>query len=325
MQAGQTVTDRTPGARTLITMTWHPRQLAQQTGRTVVITGANSGIGLETARDLVARGAHVVLAVRDLAKGEQARRQLGGSGSTSVVELDLADLDQVRTAAKSISEQHPTIAALVCNAGVMGGPFLLTPQGHERQMATNHLGHAALVAGLWPVLHASAARVVWVSSIAARGGQLSATTTLEQLLHPAPYDGQQVYRNTKQANLLFALELHRRAGTAGSPVSSVAAHPGVSATNLFARQLSEGGKGLLAPLSKVVTSVAFQSAAAGALPTLRALHHSTPSGAFVGPAKLGQSRGKPELLDVYASAQDPATAARLWELTEQALGGPLPV
>ena len=306
-------------------MTWHSRQLAQQTGRTVLITGANSGIGLEAARDLVGRGAHVVLAVRDAAKGERARAGLTGPGSASVVELDLADLDQVAACAKTVREQHESLAALVCNAGVMGGPHQLSAQGFERQMATNHLGHAALVAGLWPVLHESAARVVFVSSIAARGGQLTAATTREQLVAPMPYRGQQVYANTKQANLLFARELHRRSGLAGSPVSSVAVHPGVSSTNLFSRQLREGGRGLLVPLASLVGKVAMQSASAGAQPTLRALHHSTPSGAFVGPARLGQSRGRPELLDVYATAQDPATAARLWQLTEQVLDTPLPV
>jgi NAD(P)-dependent dehydrogenase (short-subunit alcohol dehydrogenase family) len=305
-------------------MTWHPRQLGQQTGRTFVVTGANSGIGLEAARDLVGRGAHVVLAVRDRVSGERAAAHLAGPGATSVVELDLSDLDQVADCARTLLERHDDLSALICNAGVMGGPFLLTAQGFERQMATNHLGHAALVAALWPLLHASAARVVLVSSTEARGGQLSPQTTREQLLNPAPYDGKQVYRNTKQANLLFAQELHRRCAKAGSPVSAVAVHPGASATNLFARQLERGGRGRLAPVSKVVTAVLLQSAAAGARSTLRALDHGTPSGAFVGPARFGQLRGPPELLYVYASAKDPATAARLWELTEQALGTPLP-
>jgi NAD(P)-dependent dehydrogenase (short-subunit alcohol dehydrogenase family) len=306
-------------------VTWHPRQLGQQTGRTFLVTGANSGIGFESARELVERGAHVVLAVRDTARGEQAAERLAGPGSTSIVELDLSDLDQLAACATTLLARHDDLSALVCNAGVMGGPFLLTRQGFERQMATNHLGHAALVAALWPLLRASAARVVVVSSTEARGGQLSPQTTREQLLNPAPYDGRQVYRNTKQANLLFAQELHRRCGKAGSPVSAVAAHPGASATNLFARQLERAGRGRLAPVSKVLTGVVLQSAAAGALSTLRALDHSTPSGAFVGPARFGQHRGRPELLDVYASANDPATAARLWELTEQALGRPLPV
>lgn len=307
-------------------MSWDPRQLAQQNGRTFVITGANSGIGLEAARDLVGRGAHVLLAVRDVAKGERARAALTGPGTASVVELDLADLDSVATCAKTVAAEHASLSALVCNAGIMGGPFLLTAQGFERQMATNHLGHAALVAALWPLLHSAGGRVVVVSSIAARGGRLTATTTRAQLVDPgSSYDGQQVYRNSKQANLLFAQELHRRVVTAGSPVSAVAVHPGVSATDLFAAQLRQGGKKVLAPLSKALTTVALQSAAAGSLPTLRALDHSTPSGAFVGPARFGQFRGRPELLDVYHCAKDPAVAARLWELTEDVLGHPLPV
>jgi NAD(P)-dependent dehydrogenase (short-subunit alcohol dehydrogenase family) len=295
------------------------------TGRTIVVTGANSGIGLETARDLVGRGAHVVLAVRDTAKGEQAAAHLAGPGSTSVVELDLADLDQVAGCAKNLLDRYDTLDALVCNAGVMGGPLLLTPQGYERQMATNHLGHAALVAALWPLLHASASRVVVVSSGEARGGQLSPHTTREQLLNPVPYDGKQVYRNTKQANLLFAQELHRRCGTAGSPVTAVAVHPGAVATNLFARQLDRAGHGLLARVSTVATRALLSSAATGARSTLRALDPTTPSGAFVAPAGFAQLRGRPELLDVYPSARNPATAARLWELTDQALGRPLPI
>ena len=225
--------------------------------------------------------------------------------------------------AKDLLDRHDNLAGLICNAGVMGGPSLRSAQGFERQMATNHLGHAALVTALWPLLHASAVRVVLVSSTEARGGQLSPQTTREQLLNPAPYEGRQVYRNTKQANLLFARELHRRCATAGSPVSTVAAHPGASATNLFARQLEQAGRGLLAGASKVATTVLLQSAAAGALSTLRTLDPSTPSGAFVGPARFAEHRGRPELLDVYDSARDPATAARLWELTEQALGMPL--
>jgi NAD(P)-dependent dehydrogenase (short-subunit alcohol dehydrogenase family) len=306
-------------------MTWHPRQLGLQTGRTFVVTGANSGIGFEAARELVDRGAHVVLAVRDTTKGEKAAARLSGPGSTSVVQLDLADLDQVAGCAKRLLDDHDYLSALISNAGVMGGPLLLSQQGFERQMATNHLGHAALVAALWPLLHASASRVVLVSSNEGRGGQLSPQTTREQLLNPAPYDGKQVYRNTKQANLLFAQELHRRCAIAGSPVSVIAVHPGAASTNLFARQLERDGRGLLARVSKVVTTVLLPSAASGARATLRAVDHSTPSGAFVGPARFAQFRGPPELLDVYASAKDPATAARLWELTEQVLGRRLPV
>src|SRR4051812_35812472 len=221
---------------------WTARQLAEQTGRTFVITGGNSGIGLEAARDLAGRGGHVVLAVRDLEKGEQARAAItaGAKGSAEVRHLDLADLDSVAAFAKGLTEQLDAdgrlLNALVCNAGVMGGPLLMTTQGYERQMGTNHLGHAALVTALWPALHAAGGRVVIVGSIAARGGRLSAATTREDLVAPSPYESGKVYANTKQANLLFAQELHRRVVAAGSPVSVVACHPGVSWTNLFSRQ-----------------------------------------------------------------------------------------
>jgi protochlorophyllide reductase len=309
-------------------MTWHPRQLAQQNGRTFVVTGANSGIGLEAARDLVSRGARVVLACRDVTKGEQARAQIGGGGGKGtavVLELDLADLDSVATFAKAVAAETPDLHALVCNAGVMGGPFRTTAQGFELQVGTNHLGHAALVTALWPQLNAAGGRVVMVSSIAARGGRLSTTTTRDDLLAPTPYSPQKVYSNSKQANLLFAQELHRRAGRAGSAVSSVACHPGISSTNLFPRLLEDHGLGLLKPVAKVVSAPLLQSAESGALPTLRALDHSTPSGAFVGPNHLGQSRGRPELLEVYSTGRDPEVAARLWALTEDVLGAPLPV
>ena len=306
-------------------MAWHLRRLADQTGRLVVITGANSGIGFEAARGLAARGGHVVLAVRDKTRGHEAAARLAGPGASSVVEVDLSDLDEVANCATTLLDRYEQISAVVCNAGVMGGPPGLSAQGFERQMATNHLGHAALIAGLWPRLQASAARVVVVASTEARGGRLSAQTTAADLFAPEPYDGRQVYRNSKQANLLFAQELHRRCSRAGSSVSAVAVHPGASATNLFARQLDEAGHSVLAPVSTLFTRVLLQSAATGALSTLRALDPETPSGAFVGPAKLGQLRGAPELLDIYATAKDPATAARLWQLTEGVLGRRLPV
>ena len=306
--------------------TWDPRQLAQQTGRAFVITGANSGIGLEAARDLLGRGARVVLACRDVAKGEQALAGIdAGRGNGTVAELDLADLDSVATFAKTVAAEVPAVHALVCNAGVMGGPFRTTAQGFELQMGTNHLGHAALVAALWPQLQSAAGRVVLVSSIAARGGRLTASTSRDDLVTPAPYNAQRVYSNTKQANLLFAQELHRRAVRGGSPVSAVACHPGVPATNLFPRLLADYGLGVLAPVARLTTAVVLPSADSGALPTLRALHHSTPSGAFVGPSRLGQTMGRPELLEVYATGRDEAAAARLWTLTEDILGAPLPV
>jgi NAD(P)-dependent dehydrogenase (short-subunit alcohol dehydrogenase family) len=304
-------------------MSWHPRYLGEQTGRTFVVTGANSGIGLETARALVERGAHVVLAVRDTARGEEAASQLGSPGSTSVVELDLADLDQVAGCAKRTLDEHENLSGLICNAGVMGGPFLKSAQGFELQMATNHLGHAALIAALWPLLETSSSRIVLLASNEAKRGQLSPKMTGDELLKPEPYDGKQVYRNTKQANLLFAQELHRRCKDSGVAISVVAVHPGTVSTNLFARQLERAGRSSLGSVSKIITKVLLSSPATGARGTLRALDESTPSGEFVAPAGFAQLRGLPVLAQVYPSANDPATAARLWQLTEEVLG-PLP-
>ena len=274
-------------------------------GRTVVITGGNSGIGLRAGQALHAAGADVVLACRDVARSQAA------AGDMTVRALDLADLDSVAAFAEGTSD----VDALVCNAGIMGGPMLMTAQGYERQMGTNHLGHAALIAHLFPRL----GRIVIISSIAARGGTLGPAMTVEELVNPPAYDPGKVYANTKQANLLFAQELHRRVG---DRVPTVAAHPGVSWTNLFVRQLQEGGKGWLVPPARVLGPLFMQSAAAGAAPTLRALGEA--SGSFVGPRQLNQYRGRPELLEVYPTATDPATASRLWELTEQVLGFPLP-
>ena len=285
------------------------RDLTAWRDRSVVITGGNSGIGLEAARALQSAGARVVLACRDVTRAAAV------ANGMTVRELDLADLDSV----SAFAEATDGIDALVCNAGVMGGPMLGTTQGHERQMGTNHLGHAALVARLFPQLEQAGGRLVLVSSIAARGGTLGPDLTVDTLVSPAGYDAMKVYANTKQANLLFAQELHRRIG---DRVPTVAAHPGVSWTNLFVRQLQDEGRGWLVPPAKLLGPVAMQSAKAGAQPTLRALGEA--SGSFVGPKRFNQYRGPAELLDVYSTGSDPATAARLWDVTAQIIGIALP-
>lgn len=297
---------------------WSEEQLGDWTGRTAVVTGSNSGIGLAAAQGLARRGAAVVLACRDLAKAQAAAQQVPGSRPAR---LDLSDLDSV--AAFVDRDDLPDLDALVCNAGIMAGVYRVSGQGHELQMATNVLGHVALVAGLWPRLEARSGRVVMIASLAARGGRIGASSTVQDLVDPQPYDGQRVYSNTKQADLLFAQELHRRVVAAGSPVTSVAAHPGISATALFARTQVDSGRPRLAPLAQAFVSVLAQSARAGAEPTLRALDPRTPSGAYVGP-RLLQARGRAVLVPVPGPGADAAAAARLWELLEQVLGRPLP-
>jgi NAD(P)-dependent dehydrogenase (short-subunit alcohol dehydrogenase family) len=310
-------------------MAWGTGAVGDWHGRRVVITGANSGIGLEAARVLVAHGATVVLACRDVVKGEAAAASItpGGAGGTTGravgAHLDLASFASIHRFAEASAAEGEPIDALVDNAGVMACPLAFTEDGLELQMGTNHFGHALLTSLLLPRL-AAGARVVVVSSIAARGGNLTASTTAEDLTAPAPYRPQAVYANTKQANLLFAVELQRRLIASGNGTTVIAVHPGVSATELFLRQMRDSGKGYVVPLARPFMKLVFQSAAAGAWPTLRAL--SDPAlggGEFVGPRHLGQSRGRPEVLELYPQGADVATAANLWGLTESVLGTPI--
>jgi NAD(P)-dependent dehydrogenase (short-subunit alcohol dehydrogenase family) len=304
---------------------WSAEDVDDRTGQVVVITGANSGVGLEAARVLAQRGATVVLACRDPQRAETARAELadGASGAVSTLALDLTDLDSVSSAAKTLGAEHDHVDGLVLNAGVMGGTRMSSAQGFERQMATNHLGHFAFAAQTWPlVASAPAGRVVTISSLASRGGKLGASTTREDLVDPTPYRPNRVYSNTKQANLLFSQELHRRLTAAGSPVRSIAAHPGVSATELFSRQLREQRLGFVVPIAqRVIMPVFFQSQAAGALPTLRALcDPAVESGAFVGPTTLRGSRGNPEIIPVFKPGTDVDAAEHLWDLSEDITG-----
>ena len=311
---------------------WDESRVTDQSGKTFVITGANSGVGLEAARVLASHGGNVVLGCRDPQRAEAARAELAAkaTGDVTTIALDLADIDSVRRCADELRELHPQIDVLVNNAGVMGGARTSTAQGFERQMGTNHLGHFLLTELLWPAVTAAGdGRVVNVSSLASRGGKLDADMTRATLVDPDPYREMAVYNNTKQANLLFTAELQRRVDRSGLAVRAVAVHPGVSATKLLGRQVRENKLPfirVLAPAADVFTRVAFQSGAAGALPTVRAaVDPEVKGGAFVGPTTLGGSRGKPEIIDMFATGTDEKTAVRLWELTEEILGEPFPV
>ncbi len=305
-------------------LSWTVSKIADLTGQVFVVTGANSGVGFETSKVLVEHGGHVVMACRDVCRSQQAYATVvacgngTGTGTAELLALDLADLDSVAMFAQELATRHPRVNGLINNAGVMGGPRKSTTQGFELQMGTNHLGHFALTAQIWPLLQSTdQPRIVSLSSLAARHGMLTPSMTESQLIDPQPYSAFPVYSNNKQAALLFSQELHRRATAAGVGIVSVAAHPGISSTNLFNRQLRDRKLGALVPIATAAGRVVFQSPRAAAQPSLRAATDVTvPSGAFVGPGALGQTRGAPVVLPLYPTGADPATAARLWELSE---------
>jgi NAD(P)-dependent dehydrogenase (short-subunit alcohol dehydrogenase family) len=289
---------------------WTSADLPSQQGRTVIITGANSGIGLPTARALAEAGARVVLAVRDVAKGEQATESI--SGVSEVRRLDLADLSSVRGFAEA---WQGDIDILINNAGVMRTPERRTVDGFELQIGTNHLGHFALTNLLLPQV---TDRVVTVASGAHRGGSIS----LEDLnWRTRKYRRWAAYQQSKLANLLFTLELQRRLTAAGSGVRALAAHPGYAATNLQFRSGSRIEDRAMAIGNRLFA----QSDEAGALPTLYAATQDLPGASYVGPDGLQEQRGYPTLVGRTAAASDVEMAKRLWTLSEELTGITFPL
>jgi NAD(P)-dependent dehydrogenase (short-subunit alcohol dehydrogenase family) len=295
---------------TMERMRWTEAEIGDQGGRTFLVTGANSGLGYETSRALLAKGARVIMAVRDEAKGRAALETLPERRHAQLRTVDLADLDTVRRLAGDLRRDGVTIDVLVNNAGVMMPPRTLSAQGHELQFAANHLGHFALT-GL--LLDLVGDRVVTVSSALHRSGRIH----YDDLDGARQYSPAKYYSQSKFANVLFALELDRRLRAAGSPVRSVLAHPGYSATNLQ----TSGPTGVLKALMRVGNAVMAQSAARGALNQLyAAVDPRAEGGAFIGPDGMGESRGWPGVVQPVAAARDPADAQRLWTLSEQLTG-----
>ncbi|MFF8398891.1 oxidoreductase [Streptomyces sp. NPDC016172] len=291
--------------------TWGADRLPDLGGRTVVVTGANSGIGL-TATDALARaGAHVVLAVRDPERGRAAAATV--QGSTEVRRLDLADLSSVRAFADAWQEP---LHLLVNNAGVMMLPRQRTKDGFEMQFGTNHLGHFALTNLLLPHI---TDRVVTVSSGAHRWG--GATIGFDDLDMAANYTPQRAYAQSKLANLLFTLELQRRLTESGSAVRALAAHPGYAATNLQ----SHAANPVVRAFMRLGNRFFAQDDRAGALPTLYAATEDLPGASYVGPDGLGEMRGAPALVGRSRAAGDPRAARRLWRVSEELTGTQFPL
>jgi len=298
---------------------WTARDIPDQAGRRAVVTGANSGLGLQVALALAGHGAQVVLACRDAGRGRQALDRIRNEVPTadvSLAELDLADLASVRAFASAYGDQ--SLDLLVNNAGVMAIPPRLTEDGFEMQLGTNHLGHFALTGLLLPaLLRTPAARVVTVASQAARMGRID----FADLMSQQRYKRWAVYGQSKLANLLFARELDRRARAASVGLLSVAAHPGYAATNLQVVGPQLQGSRVAEVLSRAANTVFAQSDAQGALPLLyAATAPDVESGSYVGPDGLFAMRGFPRLVSPPQQARDDDTAARLWSESERLTG-----
>ncbi|MDO3635410.1 oxidoreductase [Mycolicibacterium arseniciresistens] len=284
---------------------WTAADLPSYTGRTVIVTGANSGLGLITARELARAGASVVLAVRNTAKGDEAAA--GMTGDVTVRKLDLQDLASVREFAAGVD----AVDILVNNAGIMAVPYAQTKDGFESQIGTNHLGHFALTNLLLPKI---TDRVVSVSSMMHWIGRIN----LKDLNWKArPYSAWPAYGQSKLANLLFTTELQRRLERSGSPVRAVTAHPGYSSTNLQGRSGRKFGDALMSIGNRLATDADF-----GARQTLYAVSQDVPGDSFIGPrfSMMGPTRsvGRSPL------ARSSDTAAALWELSEQLTGTAFP-
>jgi NAD(P)-dependent dehydrogenase (short-subunit alcohol dehydrogenase family) len=286
---------------------WTSKDLTDQSGKTVIVTGANSGLGLVTATELARVGAHVILACRNTDAGTKAAA--GMTGDVEVRALDLADLDSVRTFAASVDQP---IDILINNAGVMATPERKTAQGFELQFGTNHLGHFALTGLLIDRLQeATAPRVTVLSSTAHRIGAIN----FDDLQSEQKYDRWKAYGQSKLANLMYAYEFARRAKAAGSPIVVTAAHPGYAATSLQSKTESWMDK-----IMGVGNALLAQSAEAGAWPTLYAATGDVPSGSYVGPNGLMQQRGKAKIVGSTAASKDEAVASRLWDVSEELTG-----
>jgi NAD(P)-dependent dehydrogenase (short-subunit alcohol dehydrogenase family) len=301
---------------------WTLDDLADQSGRTAVVTGANAGIGLETARVLAAHGATVVLACRDVAKGETAADRIAAETTIErdrlrIVRLDLASLASVRAAADEILASCPRLDLLVNNAGVMAIPFARSEDGIELTFAVNHLGHFALTGLLLErMLDTPGSRVVTVSSVAHRRGKLD----LETLDSDEGYTPGSAYARSKLANLLFAYELQRRLNAACAETVSLAAHPGIARTELY-RTSSGFERTLLSPRLRALTFWLAQSAEDGAVPTLRAaLDPEARGGEYYGPDGRREYTGRPVWVDSVPSSHDRSAQEQLWRLSEELSG-----
>jgi NAD(P)-dependent dehydrogenase (short-subunit alcohol dehydrogenase family) len=295
---------------------WTEQDVPDQKGRVAVVTGANTGLGFETARMLAERGASVVLAVRNVEKGREAAARM--TGDVTVQALDLTSLESIHAAADDLRATHQRIDLLINNAGVMYTPKQTTHDGFEMQFGTNHLGHFALTGLLLDLLlPVPDSRVVTVSSV---GHRIRAAIHFDDLQWERSYNRVAAYGQSKLANLMFTYELQRRLAARGT-TAAVAAHPGVSATEL-ARNSPLIPRLLLTALAPVIA----QKPAMGALPTVRAATDpAVLGGQYYGPGGIGESRGHPRMVTSSPLSYDVTTQRRLWAVSEDLTGVKFPV
>lgn len=296
-------------------MSWTVTQASPQSGRVAIVTGANAGLGYETALALAAKGCTVVLACRSQTNADAAQARIKAlvpNATTHTLLLDLCDLKSVKAFAKNYAKAYGTLDLLINNAGIMMPPFSLSKDGIESQFAANYLGHFALTGHLLPSLAATTgSRVVSLSSLAHRWSPIR----FDDPNFANGYNKRLAYGQSKVACLIFAYELQRRLQASGMKTLSVAAHPGVSATSLFRHMPAIVG--VLNPL----TALVFQSAAGGALPTLyAALGADIQGGDYCGPQSMGQMKGPAIKVGSNRHSRDPQVGQRLWQLSEQLSG-----
>jgi len=300
---------------------WTADAMPDQSGKTILVTGANSGLGLETARELARKGAHVLLGCRNAAKAAAAVEHIRAAApqaSLEVVAVDLSSLDSIRRCAATVRERHHQLHVLCNNAGIMAIPYARTADGFEMQIGTNHLGHFALTGLLLDLLLATPqSRIVNVSSGAHRIGRMQ----FEDLHWQRRYSKWRAYGQSKLANLLFTYELHRRLAARGADTISVACHPGYADTNLQAVGPQLAGSSFMARIMDIGNRMLAQSALMGALPNLyAATAPDVVGGDFIGPDGPGQNWGYPKKVTSNRRSHDRSDADRLWRISEQQTG-----
>jgi len=297
---------------------WTFENIPDLTGKTIIVTGGNSGLGFEAVKDFGRKNAEVILAARNLEKGESARKEILSefpNCNIKVMQLDLADLDSVKAFAGNFKSNYQQLDVLLNNAGIMGGDYYKTKDGFEAQMGINHLGHFALTGLLLDKLKSTSnARIVNVSSVGHRRGKMDFNNLL---FENGGYQSTQAYFNTKLANLLFTYELQRKLEASGLDVISVAAHPGGSTTNLSRHVEDKLWFRLLRPVFSLMT----QSAAMGTLPEVRAaVDKDVKGGEYYGPGGFGETKGYPVLVESNPASHSLEDAKKLWEISENLTG-----